>query len=176
MLYPRNIVIQYGSAQRIRYNWVRHIEVLLYVGRDEFPLVMRLLSLQTEAALAIDALSVIIESLRMTLDSNSKMMQNTFRRGQIYYNETAGIQCRTAVPSSLDLGPDIIRRLRQVGHLEFYEQTDKIYYCKEMSLRFLIAAIINTTLRTDYIERLSGLCEHFFNSKLRRWLINELKE
>lgn len=50
----------------------------------------------------------------MVLNTESEVIRNTFRRGQMYNNGTVGIQCRTKLPSPLVLGPVILKYLKEV--------------------------------------------------------------
>lgn len=50
----------------------------------------------------------------MVLNTESEVIRNTFRRGQMYNNGTVGIQCRTKLPSPLVLGPAILKYLKEV--------------------------------------------------------------
>lgn len=50
----------------------------------------------------------------MVLNTESEVIRNTFRRGQMYNNGTVGIQCRTKLPSPLVLGPAILKYIKEV--------------------------------------------------------------
>jgi len=49
--------------------------------------------IQVDVALMMDAVDVIVHGLRSLLMYNPDVFRRTFRRGQVFNNETRGIQC-----------------------------------------------------------------------------------
>src|SRR6218665_2480402 len=68
-----------------------------------------------DGLLAMDAVSVILRSLSAMLDSEPEVFKNTFRRGQVYNNETRGIHCRSEPLLPWVHGRAIIQSLRDVS-------------------------------------------------------------
>jgi len=75
--------------------------------------------LQSDVALAVDAVSVVTRALKGMVKSNSKVFQSTFRRGTVYnYNRTKGIPCSTDPPVPWMHGEAIIKHIKQVRELQ----------------------------------------------------------
>jgi len=76
--------------------------------------------MQLEAALAIDSVDVLIQGLiSAKIASDQVAWREVYRRGEFYNNGTKGIACRSPEPVPWQLGPDIMRHLKQVS--EFLE-------------------------------------------------------
>ena len=72
--------------------------------------------LQLEAALTMDAVSVIVQGLNAMLQIDPDTFRNTFRRGQVYNNGTRGIQCKgNDPPIPWKHGPAIMKAFRKVS-------------------------------------------------------------
>ena len=57
---------------------------------------LRALSVQTDAALALDGLQTVITALNFLLkNTHTRKIFKTFRHGELYNNDTRGIQCWT---------------------------------------------------------------------------------
>jgi ionotropic glutamate receptor len=69
------------------------------------------------AVLMMDAVDVIIHGLTSLLVDSPEVFRNTFRRGQVFNNETRGIQCRRYPPSPWIYGRHILNHLRRVKFL-----------------------------------------------------------
>jgi len=50
-------------------------------------------AIQVDMALMMDAVDIIVHGLRSLLMRNPDVFKRTFRRGQVFNNETRGIQC-----------------------------------------------------------------------------------
>lgn len=70
---------------------------------------------QLEAALTIDSVTVLIEGLKAKLKNDQLSWRQSFRRGQLYNNDTRGIDCRATPPNPWQLGPDLMKHLKQVS-------------------------------------------------------------
>ncbi|KAL4229867.1 Glutamate receptor 2 [Mactra antiquata] len=86
-------------------------------------------TLTYEAALAVDAVSVITGALKGMVSSNPKIFQATFRRKEVYnYNETKGIPCHTTPPKPWMHGDDIMKHVKL---LDFEGLTGRINFDNE---------------------------------------------
>jgi len=72
------------------------------------------LLIQLEALLTIDAVAVLIRALTSLLAVEPDIFHGTFRRGQVYNNETRGIQCKSESPIPWVHGRTIMRHLKRV--------------------------------------------------------------
>ncbi|KAJ8317822.1 hypothetical protein KUTeg_004626 [Tegillarca granosa] len=70
--------------------------------------------LQVDAALASDAVNVIVNAINQMLTNNTSILKTTFRRGDVYnYNRTRGIPCSENVPWMH--GQELIKQIKQLG-------------------------------------------------------------
>ena len=70
---------------------------------------------QMDAMLAVDAAAVVIRGLTSLLQHDSDRVRSIFRRGQVYNNETRGIECRSHPPTPWTLGPYLMKHLKSVS-------------------------------------------------------------
>jgi hypothetical protein len=69
---------------------------------------------QLDAALTMDAVTVITEGLNSMLQVDQEVFRNTFRRGLVYNNGSRGVNCRKDPPIPWKHGPALIRAFKQV--------------------------------------------------------------
>ncbi|KAI0212673.1 Glutamate receptor 4 [Lamellibrachia satsuma] len=70
-------------------------------------------NLQLNDALTLDALTTVTKGLVKLIQQDPDAFRTTFRRGQVYNNNTKGIRCNGNKP--WQHGPAIISRLRDIG-------------------------------------------------------------
>ena len=69
---------------------------------------------QLDAALTMDAATVIVEGLNAMLKEDSEVFRNTFRRGQVYNNGSRGVQCKGDPPVPWKHGSALMKSFKQV--------------------------------------------------------------
>ena len=89
---------------------------------------LRALSVQTDAALAIDGLKTVITALNYLLNNvHTRKIFKTFRHGELYNNDTRGIQCWTQPVMPWVHGSVIKDALSEVS-CSFFEQVSKLVF------------------------------------------------
>jgi len=72
-------------------------------------------ALQLQSALLVDAITAIGQGLRATVGTAEDVFKTSFRRGQLYNDVTAGLQCQGAPLRRWIHGPSISKYIRQVS-------------------------------------------------------------
>ena len=70
--------------------------------------------------LTVDSVAVTVRALTSLFAEDPEVLRVTFRRGEVYNNETRGIQCKADWPVPWVHGPAIIRHLKQVRRTGHY--------------------------------------------------------
>lgn len=96
----------------LEYSCVREVHLKIKCFYEQICQV--LVVFQLEAALTMDAVSVIVRGLNNMLQIDPDVFRNTFRRGQVYNNGTRGINCKSDPPIPWKHGPGIMKSFRRV--------------------------------------------------------------
>ena len=77
------------------------------------------LSLQYEAALAVDSVKLITIALNQLWNTNRKMFREVIRGGKFYNNNTEGIDCDSEPVQPWKYGQEIMKIMRNVSPNSF---------------------------------------------------------
>ena len=101
-----------------------------------FNIVLLYLHYQYEAALAVDAVTVIGKALSKMITRDPDIFKLTFRNGKIYNNNTEGIDCDAEPVIPWKHGYDIMKTMREVNIV-----MDKCFICQWYYLQKCIVVV-----------------------------------